>query len=329
MSGDRILFGLGLRLLAVLMLSTMSAIIKLAAARGANLGEILLFRQLFAIPFILAWIAAGPGLGTIRTKRFKLHLSRTAVGLTGMVFNLGAVVILPLAEATTLGYTVPIFATILGALVLREPTGWHRWGALCLGFIGVLIVTQPGADGHAIPLFGVAIGLTAALFVAIVAIQLRHMSRTESPPTTVFWFSALSIPPLALAYPFFAQMHDWQTFALLAAIGVVGGAGQLALTAALRFAPVSAVVPMDYSSLIWATTYGFLLFGVLPGPWTWVGAPIIVASALYIAWRERQLGLTRRAGPVEARGEDADADGQRSVEERRDRGETGDQRQRG
>jgi len=295
MPGDRILHGLGLRLVAILMLSTMGALIKLVELRGANLIEIMLFRQFFAIPFVLAWVMMGPGLASLRTRHFRLHVSRSAVGLTGMVFNFGAVMLLPLAEATTFGFTVPIFATILGALVLKEPTGWHRWGAVLAGFIGVLIVTQPG--GSHIPLGGALVGLTAALFVAIVAIQLRQMGRTESPATTVFWFSTLSIPPLLIGYAFVAAPHDWQTFALLVLIGFVGGAAQLALTAALRFAPVSTVVPMDYSSLIWATLYGYLLFGVLPGPWTWVGAPIIIASGLYIVWRERRRGLVR-ATPV-------------------------------
>jgi len=90
-----------------------------------------------------------------------------------------------------------------------------------------------------------------------------------------------------------AAPHDWQTFALLVLIGLVGGAAQLALTASLRAAPVTAVVPMDYSSLIWATLYGYLLFGALPGPWTWVGAPIIILSGLYIVLRERLRGLAR------------------------------------
>lgn len=277
------------------MLSSMSALIKLAEARDANLAEIMLFRQLFAIPFILAWIAAGPGLRSIRTRRFGLHINRTVIGLTGMVFNFGAVLLLPLAEATTFSFTAPIFATILGAIVLHERTGWRRWGAVVAGFIGVLLVAQPG-DGH-IPLVGALVGLTAAFFVALIAIQLRQMAKTERPATTVFWFSTLSVPPLAIAYPFFATMHDWQTFGFLVLIGLVGGAGQLALTAALRFAPVSVVVPMDYSSLIWATIYGFLLFGVLPGPWTWIGAPIIIASGLYIVWRERRRGISR-SSPV-------------------------------
>ncbi|WP_447728550.1 DMT family transporter [Sphingomonas koreensis] len=302
MSSDRILHGLALRLIAILMLSTMGALIKLVEMRGANLIEIMLFRQFFAIPFILVWVAMGPGFASLRTRHFGMHLTRSAVGLTGMVFNFGAVMLLPLAEATTLSFTVPIFATLLGALVLKEPTGWHRWGAVLAGFVGVLIVVQPGTS-H-IPLGGTLVGLTAALFVAIVAIQLRQMGRTESPATTVFWFSTLSVPPLAIGYAFVAAPHDWQTFALLILIGFVGGGAQLALTAALRFAPVSTVVPMDYSSLIWATLYGYLLFGVLPGPWTWVGAPIIIASGLYIVWRERRRGLLR-ASPVTAADEPA------------------------
>jgi len=291
---DRILTGLGLRLFAILMLSTMGALIKLVESRGAHLAEILLFRQLFAIPLVLGWLAMSAGLSTIRTQRFGAHVLRACVGLVGMVFNFGAVLLLPLAEATTLSFTVPIFATILGALILKEVTGRHRWGAVIAGFIGVLIVTQPG--GGNIPLGGAVVGLIAALFVAIISIQLRQLGRTESAGTTVFWFSTLSLLPLGIAYAFVAAPHDAGTFALLILIGLVGGAGQLALTAALRFAPVSAV-PMDYSSLIWATLYGWLLFGVLPSEWTWIGAPFIIGSGLYIVWRERRRGLTR-SSPV-------------------------------
>jgi drug/metabolite transporter (DMT)-like permease len=182
---------------------------------------------------------------------------------------------------------VPIFATILGALVLREPTGWHRWAAVAAGFIGVLIVTQPGS-GH-FPLRGALVGLTSSVFVALVAIQLRQIGKVDAPVTTVFWFSSLSMIPLVLIYPFYAQAHDATTFAVLIAMGLFGGLGQIAFTAALKYAPVSAVMPMDYSSLIWATLYGWVLFDTLPTPWTWVGAPVIVASGLYIVWRERRV----------------------------------------
>lgn len=287
MQRDRIFAGLGLRLLAVFCLATMSALIKLAETRGATLIETMFHRQLWAVPLVTSWVVLGPGIGSIRTKRIGAHLTRTAIGLTGMVFTFGSVMLLPLAEATTLQFTVPIFATILGAVLLKEKTGWHRWGAVLVGFLGVLVVTQPGSGQF--PLFGAFVGLMAALFVAIVAITLRQIGKTESSGTTVFWFSVLSLPPLGIAYAFQLQSHDWLTWANLVAIGLVGGVAQLALTASVRFAPVSTVIPMDYSSLIWGTFYGWLIFSTWPTPWTWIGAPVIIASGLYIVWRERVL----------------------------------------
>jgi drug/metabolite transporter (DMT)-like permease len=301
MSGDRILTGLGLRLLAVMLLTLMGALIKLAEARGAKLPELMLFRQLFALPVVLLWVALGPGFATLRTRRLGGHIARAGLGLTGMTFTFGALLLLPLAEATAISFTVPIFATILGALVLKEQTGWHRWAAVGVGFIGVLIVTQPGG-GH-IPLLGAVVGLTSSLLISIIAIQLRALGRTENAGTTVFWFSALSCVPLGLAYPFFAIPHDGATWLLLVGVGLAGGMGQIAFTAALRFAPVSAVMPMDYSGLVWATLYGWLLFGALPGGWTFVGAPVIIASGLYIFWRERRRGIA--PSPIVAPQEDA------------------------
>lgn len=287
MPGDRVLKGLALRLLAIFFLSTMSALVKLAETRGASLPETMFWRQFCALPVVLAFVAAGPGLASLKTTRFKGHLARSMVGLVGMVFTFGAVLLLPLAEATTFQFTVPIFATLLGALVLREATGWQRWSAVLVGFIGVLIVVQPGSS-H-VPLFGAIVGLLAALFVAIVAILLRQL-RDEPAGTTVFWFSTLTLPFIAIGYAFELRGHDWLTWVNLVAIGLVGGMGQIALTAASRAAPVAAVVPMDYSGLVWATLYGFVLFGVLPTPMTWVGAPVIILSGLFIVWREHRLG---------------------------------------
>jgi len=284
---ERRLYALGLRLLAVACLSTMGALIKLASTRGVHLVETLFFRQLFSVPVVLLWAAMGPGLASLRTIRIRAHMTRTLFGVTGMVFNFGAVLLMPLAEATTLQFTVPIFATILSALILKEVAGIHRWSAVILGFIGVLIVVQPG-NGH-FPLYAGAVGLMAAFMVAAISIQLRELGRTETAPTTVFWFSLLSVPLLGLVYPFFARNHDPLTWGLLAGIGLVGGLGQMALTAALRWAPVSVVVPMDYSSLVWATLYGWLLFDAWPGTSTWFGAPLVIASGLYIVWREARL----------------------------------------
>ena len=283
-SADRILLAVTLRLTSVALFATMNALIKLCESHGATLGEILFFRQFGAACLMIVVLATGPGLGSIRTTRFGAHLLRAAMGLTGMVLTFYAIVMLPLAESTTIGFTMPIFATILGAIILREPTGWHRWAAVLTGFAGVLIVVQPGS-GH-FPLIGTLSGLGGALLTAGVAILLRQIARTESTLTTVFWFAALACIPLGVVYALAWQPHPALTWLLLAGVGLFGGIAQLAMTGAIRFGPVSLVVPMDYSSLVWATLYGWLLFNVLPTPATWIGAPIIIASGLYIVWRE-------------------------------------------
>ncbi len=295
---DRILPAAAYRLASVLAFATMGALIKLTEARGAHLAELLFFRQAGALPVVLAWVAVGPGLATLRTKRIGMHAVRCTVGLSSMTCMFATLLLLPLAEATTLQFTVPIFATILGALVLREATGVHRWGAVVIGFVGVLVVAQP-ASGH-IPWQGAATGLAAAFLSAAVSILIRRMGSSEPPATIVFYFSLLSMIPLFPAFLWSFVPHDATTWAMLVCVGLVGAFGQLAMTTSLSLAPVSVVVPMDYSGLIWATAYGWALFGVLPDTMTWVGAPLIVASGLYIVWREHRLarGIARSAPAV-------------------------------
>ncbi len=273
-----------MRLLSVVIFALMNTAIKLAERAGASVSEILFFRQFGACLLVAAVIAAGPGLASVRTRRLPAHIVRAVVGLSAMAFTFNGIVALPLAEATTIGFTVPIFATILGALVLREPTGWHRWVAVGAGFAGVLIVAQPG-DGH-FPLWGAACALAGAFGTASVSILLRQIGKTEHPLTTVFWFSALSLIPLSVFYARAAQPHDALAWLWLASVGVLGGLAQIAMTTSLRLGPVSVVVPMDYSSLLWATLLGWLVFGTLPASATWIGAPVIVGSGLYIVWRE-------------------------------------------
>jgi drug/metabolite transporter (DMT)-like permease len=296
MPSDRILRAVLLRLTSVALFAVMNVLIKATEQGGARLAEILFWRQLGATLLVGTVVGAGPGWRSLRTTRFGAHVLRTAIGLTAMAFTFYTLTLLPLAEATTIGFSMPIFATVLGALLLHEPTGWRRWLAVATGFAGVVIVTRPGS-GVAIPPLGVLTGIAAALATALVSVLLRTIGRTERPLTTVFYFSALSLLPLGGFYMVAAQGHAAWLWAALLAIGLIGGAAQIAMTQSLAFGPVSTVVPMDYTALLWATLFGWLIFDRLPAATTWIGAPVIVGSGLYIVWREH---LRRRAETLQA-----------------------------
>lgn len=280
----RPLFAIALRLTAVICLSVMFVMVRLASQRGVHVVESLFYRQALALPIVLVWVAMAGGLHSVRTRRIGVHASRMMLGLTGMLLNFLSYILLPPAEAATIGFTMPIFGTILSALILREATGIHRWSAVLIGFAGVLVMIRPDA-GH-FPLQGVAVAIAAAFATASVSLVLRELGRTEAAGVVVFWFTALSMIPLGIAMPFFAQAHDALTWGLLLLIGLFGGIAQLCLTAALRWAPVSVVLPMDYSAIIWTTLLGVAIGENWPMATTWIGATLIIASGLYIAWRE-------------------------------------------
>lgn len=281
---QRPILALGLRLLATAVLSTLVMVVKVTAQSGVAFSEILFWRQLPTVFLISGWLAMRGEVGRLRTSRLSVHARRAVMGLIGMVFTFGAPLLLPLAESTTFGFTTPIFAVVLSALLLREAVGPVRWLAVALGFAGVIIIAQPG---HAhIPPLGAAVGLAGGFMVALISIQVRDLGRTDESISIVFWFAAISSPLLALSLPLVMTHHSaWQWFLLMSG-GVLGCVGQILLTAALRYGQVASVIVMDYSALVWATLYGWLLWGELPTASTWLGAPVIIAAGAVIAWRE-------------------------------------------
>lgn len=286
---DRPLFALALRLAGIALIAALFMFVKLAGESGIALPEIMFWRQAMALPLILAGLALKGDLGKLRTARIGTHAARSMIGTLGMVCNFGAAVLLPLAEATTLGFTTPLFAVLLGALVMREAVGPWRWAAVLLGFAGVLIIAQPG---HApISPLGAAAGLGAGFMVAIVSFQIRDLGRTEAAPATVFYFALFGALITAPFLPFVMTTHSPQQWAILLAMGTTGTLGQLLITAALRHGAVASVIVMDYTSLIWATLFGWVLWGQFPTLATWFGAPLIVAAGLIVIWRERRKAL--------------------------------------
>ena len=285
------MYALALRLLAVLMLQSMLVLVKLAGQRGVALPETMFWRQAVPALLIVAWLVPRGKVGRLCTLRIGAHARRSAMGLTGMFMTLGVVLLLPLSEATVLGFTAPIFATVLSVILLRERVGWIRTTAVALGFAGVVVIA--GLDRAAMPLAGFLVGIGGAFMIALISIQLRDLGRTEESITVVFWFSVFSAVPLGLALPWTAHAHDATGWALLAGIGVTGLFGQIALTAALRYGSVASVIVMDYSAFFWATLWGWLVFAQLPPAATWLGAPLIVTAGLVIVFREHRLSLAK------------------------------------
>ena len=225
--------------------------VKLASENGVHVVESLFWRQLAAIPLVLIWFSYSGQLPSIKTNRPAGHGLRMLLGVSAMGLNFTAFALLPMAEATVIGFASPIFGTILAALILREPTGIYRWGAVLIGFLGVLIVVQPDSILHIESSIGPFIALAGALLTAAVSIQIRQLGKTEKSGTIVFWFSLTSIVPLGVAMLFYASTHEIFVYGYIVALSLCGACAQFLLTAAMRYAPVSVVMTMDYTALLW------------------------------------------------------------------------------
>ncbi|QTC90719.1 DMT family transporter [Brevundimonas goettingensis] len=290
---DRIAFGIALRIASAGFFSIMSAVLKLAATHGVNAPEMLFFRALFGLPVVLVWVLTmHGGVQVLGTERPWAHLFRSALGIASILCTFHALTLLTLPDSATLGFTAPIFATILAALILKEAIGRHRWIAVVVGFIGVAVVLRPGT-GHAPPPEGVVFGLLAALGTAGVTVTLRQLKDTEHVAAIVFWFFSASVVVGGLMLPFFGRWHDLTTYGLLAAGGFAGALAQLSSAASLKAAPVATVAPFDYLQIVGAVIFGWWLMNSPPSLNTLVGGVLIAASGLYTVWREHRRSKDR------------------------------------
>ena len=283
-------YGMALRVAAALCFSLMYALMKWAATlEPVSAGEMVFYRSLFGLPVVLIWIASAKGgLASISTRRPLVHVWRCILGVSGILLIFQGLRLLPLADATTIGFTSPIFATLLSIAFLKERVRRHRWAAIAVGFLGVLVMVRPGAEG-APPLAGLLFALGGAFVAASVTVTLRQLGKTESATAIVFWFFiACSVVGGTLAL-IDGHSHGWTVLAILAAGGLAGGLAQLLMTTSLRHAPVSALAPLDYLQMVGALVLGWLLLSDVPSLTTMGGAALIAGSGLYIAWRERVL----------------------------------------
>jgi len=278
---------------AALCFAIMNALIRFAAVELHPL-QIAFLRNFFALVFMLPWLA-GVGVQALRTERFGLHVWRAVFGLLAMLSWFTSVVILPLGEAVALNFTVPLFATIGAALVLHETVRARRWTATAVGFLGVLIILRPGF-AELTPAMGLPI--IAAVFMACAIMTVKSLSATESPATIVLYMN-LFLAPLSLLPALFVWVWpSWAVLGYCTALGAVAALAHIALTRAYAKADASAVVPFDYARLPFVAVIAYIAFGETSDLWTWIGAGVIAASAIYIARREALVARERDAARV-------------------------------
>lgn len=273
--------GIVVLMLAAVAFALMAALIKLVGAR-LHVTQILLIRQLGML-LMLAPILVTNFKQSISTKRLDLQVVRIVFALIAMLCGFTALIHMPLADATAIAFAKSFFTTIFAVLLLQEIVGVYRWCAIGIGFGGVFIMLQPGSDSFSI--YGI-LALVGAAAAGLVMVVIRLLSRTESP-TTILLFQSLGVAIIMII----PALYWWQNptlkeWLLLIGIGFVSYYGQKANIYAFKWGEASLLASLDYSRLLYATLFGYLLFDQLPDVYTWVGAGIIICASIYTIRRE-------------------------------------------
>ena len=269
----------------------MNVLIRIAA-QAMHPFEVAFFRCLFGLVFILPWIVrSGPLL--LRSRNRGFFLLRAGVGLVSMATWFYGITVVPLATATAVNFTAPLFATLAAALVLHEDVRLRRWSAVVIGFVGVLVIMRPGSARLDVNLL---LLLLSAATAAMNNITVKFLARTE-PPSRIVAFFMIYLTPLSLIPALFVwQWPAPSTFVALIGLGGLGTIAHLSVARALAAADASACAPFEFARLPFAVLIGFVCFGEVTDLWTWVGAAIIAVASIYVAYREARLARLGRHG---------------------------------
>lgn len=276
------LVGIGHAVAGVFLFGMMNALIKWLGD-SYSVVQVLFFRQVFALIPVAIMVQRAGGPAVLRPVNLRGQITRALVGTAAAFMTFWALTLLPLANAVAIMFAAPLFITALSVPILKETVGPHRWGAVLVGFVGVLIVTNPTGDFWQL---GALVALAAAGLQGFAMVTIRELSRTDPPVTIVFWFTAVCALAAGLALPFVWQTPDLEGWALLLALGLLGGLAQICMTEGFRNAPAALVGPFNYSAILWASLFGFLIWAEVPGWNVAAGTALVVLSGLYIIRRE-------------------------------------------
>jgi drug/metabolite transporter (DMT)-like permease len=292
---------IGLKLASAFLFTVMSVLVR-HLGQKTPVGEVVFFRGLFAIiPVIAIYAWRGEVRAAIHTRQPFGQLLRGVISATGMFANFGSLARIPIADVTAIGFASPLITVALAALILKERVRVYRWTAVIVGFSGVIVMLLPHLDigryaaaATAASTLGSLLALCSAFTNAAAQIQTRRLVRTEKTASIVFYFSLVCALAGAATLPFAWYTPSALELAEFVVLGMLGGIGHILLTQSYRYATASVIAPFDYSTMIWALLLGYWFFGEVPTALVLLGAGIVIASGLFVIWRERQLGLRHR-----------------------------------
>lgn len=244
--------------------------------------EIAFFRNVFGLIVVVPWLVR-LGLAPLRTAKLGLLTLRGVLNVISMLAFFTALAITPLAEVTALSFSAPIFATLLAMVVFGERAGIRRWTAIVVGFLGTLVILRPG---YAEVGLGALLTVFSALLWGVCMVIIKSLGRTESAVTITIYMSLVMAPLSLIAALFVWQWPTWEQLAWLVGIGILGGAGQLAMAEALRVAETHVIMPIDFMKLIWVAAIAYVWFAEVPDVFALIGGVMIFGATAFIAWRE-------------------------------------------
>lgn len=290
---QNLMIAIGFALLNAFMLSAMSLFAKLLGQYFQPV-EITFFRNLSSFFFLVIFLVMmGNMRGIHKTSHPRAHFVRSAIGTAGIIVGMWSFLLSPLAVATTLFFTAPLFVVILSYPVLGEKVGPLRIGGVIAGFIGVACIAYPAFTNpdNEVSVLGVIVGLSYGFLAGCVDICLRWLGKTESSSTTTFYFLIFGILATAFYWPFSPQSplnHDAASLLIIVFLGLTGVISLLAKSQSYRLGQASLVAPMAYTMILWAGLFDYFIWDKIPGMEILFGSALIISSNLFILWRENR-----------------------------------------
>jgi drug/metabolite transporter (DMT)-like permease len=269
-------------LLAMVLFAFSAALSKVVMQRH-SIYEAIFFRFIFSIIPLLPFIFKTGLSVSLVTGKLDQHIFRSIAGVTSIFLYFYCIDVLPLSYAVTLSYSSPIFITVFSVVFLREPATLRRWLAVCIGFLGLLLVTQPTQFSFST---SILLGLGAPISSAINVMSLRELGRTEQPLTTTLYFTIFASLFFAIPTILYWSTPTAADLIISVGMGISAGLGQLFLSRAYKAASPSLISPFNYTIVFWTAVFGFLFWGHKPNVSAAVGITIVILIGLYLTRSE-------------------------------------------